>query len=192
MGLISTPEETGVYGVAVRFFLLMGLPFHAGAVFLSQRASKLNALGDIKGLERLVERAAVRTILSSAALAIPSTLFAIFAADILGTGFASAGAIILVLVWARVGLSLFGEPSALLAATQHVGRVSIAMALAAILNIVLNLLLITSLGAMGAAIATAISYGFLTLVLAWSVRSVLGIRTFYGASLLRFMNGSKS
>lgn len=189
LGMLSTPEETGVYGVAIRFFLLMALPFQAGAVFLSQRATTMHTKGDIAGLERLVERAAVRTMLASVALVLPSTVIAFFVTDIFGAGFAPAGAIILVLVWARASLSLFGEPSTLLAATQHVGRVSIIMAFAALLNIVLNLILIPQLGAMGAALATVASFGALTIALASNVRKILGIRAFYGASLVRTTKG---
>ncbi|KIT17941.1 Polysaccharide biosynthesis protein [Jannaschia aquimarina] len=184
LGLMSTPEETGIYGVAIRFFFIMGLPFHAGAVYLSQRAAKLHALGDREALGQVVEKAAIRTILSAVALAVPSTILAFFVGQIFGAGFAPAGAVILVLVWTRVGLAFFGEPSALLAATQHVGRVSIFMGLAATLNIGLNIILVGPFGAMGAAIATVLSFCALTAALTLSVRSLLGIRVFYGRRLV--------
>lgn len=183
LGRLSSPEETGIYGVAIKFFLLMGLPFHAGAVFLSERATRAHATGDRDGLERIAERAALRTMLASLALVLPCTAVAFFVAEIFGAGFVPAGTVILVLVWARMGLSLFGDPSTLLGATQHVGRVSIVISLAALLNIALNLVMIPPLGAIGAALATVTSYGFLTVVLAWNVRRVLGIRVFYAMRL---------
>ena len=191
LGLLSTPEETGLYGVAVRFFLLMGLPFHATAVYMAQRAATLNALGDTAGLEALNRKAVVRTVLACLLLAVPSTIAAYFVGEIFGAGFAAAGGVILLLVWARVALAFFGEPAALLANTQHVGRVSVVMALAAVLNVALNALLVGSLGAMGAALATVISYGALTLVLMVNIRSVLGIRAFHLPRFSDFLKGNE-
>lgn len=179
LGLLSTPEETGLYGVAVRFFLLLGLPFHATGVYLAQQAATLTAQGDTAGLQVLSRKAVLRTVLSCLVLAVPSTIAAFFVAEIFGAGFAAAGAVILLLVWARVALAFFGEPAVLLANSQHVGRVSLLMAFAALLNIALNALLAGPLGAMGAALATVISYVALTLALSVSIRAVLGIRCFH-------------
>ncbi len=192
LGFLSTPEETGIYGVAVRFFFLMGLPFHASAVFISQRAALLNARKDFLGLQALAEKAAIRTIWSSLLLAIPSTIAAYFVGDIFGKGFISAGSVILLLVWTRFGLSFFGEPTAFLANTQHVGRVSVIMIAAAFLNVIFNALLAGPFGAIGAATATVITYILMTMVLSNNLYKVVGVRAFYGVGFARALKRNEN
>ncbi|MBD3665442.1 polysaccharide biosynthesis C-terminal domain-containing protein [Sulfitobacter aestuariivivens] len=191
LGLLSTPEETGIYGVAARFFLLMGLPFHAAGVYLSRPAAVCYANSDKAGLQAIAAKSSSRTLVACIGLAVPSTIAAAFVEQIFGSGFAPASLAIVLLVWTRVALSVFGEPSAFLANTGHVGRVSMVMLFGAVLNIILNAILAGPFGAMGAAIATALSYSAMTLLMTRFLENFLEIKAFSASLLLQAIKGDR-
>ncbi len=180
LGMLSTSEETGVYGVAARFFVLMGLPFHAAIVHISQRAAKLNAMSDTDGLAIMARGAANRGFLAALALAVPSTIAAFYAEEIFGSGFGPATVPILILVWVRVLLSLAGQPGPILANTEFVGSVAITSVATVVINILLNALLIPLYGSVGAAIATSLSFVLMTIGHTAMLRHRLGISSFAG------------
>lgn len=180
LGMLSTTEETGVYGVAARFLVLMGLPFHAATVYVSQRAAKMNALDDMEGLARMAKGTANRGFLSGLALAIPSTFIALHVETIFGAGFGPAMIPILILVWGRVFLSVAGLPGPILANTEHVGSVAVSSVITVFVNIGLNAALIPSYGANGAAVATTLSYTLMTIGHIAMLRYRLGISSFIG------------
>lgn len=178
LGTLSTPSETGLYGVAARFFMLMALPLSAASVLMSQRAAKFYAANDIVALEDIVRKAALRTFLSSILLAILSTLAAFNVVFLFGVGFEGAFLPILILVWSRAAVSVFGEPASALANTAFMGTVSIVVILFAMVNFGMNALLIPEFGANGAATATAISFLLMGLLFAYLVKKRLGIRPY--------------
>jgi O-antigen/teichoic acid export membrane protein len=94
-------------------------------------------------------------------VAIPVTFFAREIVDFLfSSAYADAGALAAVLVWAMVFTSL-GAARNVLVITKNWTRVNlVSVALGGLLNILLNLLLIPAHGAMGAVVATLISYWF--------------------------------
>lgn len=178
LGTLSTPSETGLYGVAARFFMLMALPLNAAAVLVSQRAAKFYAANDTVALEDIVRKAALRTFLSSMLLAILSTIAAFNVTFLFGAGFEGAFLPILILVWSRAAVSVFGEPASALANTAFIGTVSIVAILFAVFNFAMNALLIPEFGANGAATATAISFLMMSLLLAYLVKKQIGIRPY--------------
>ncbi|MEM8801585.1 MAG: polysaccharide biosynthesis C-terminal domain-containing protein [Pseudomonadota bacterium] len=180
LGLLSTPEETGIYGVAARFFLLMSLPLQAAIAQMSQRIARHHAMGATDELARTACAAANRELLSALALALPSTVAAFYVEAIFGPGFAPATIPMLILIWTRVILAFFGQPGAVLGVTDYVGTLAVSTALTALMNVALNATLIPPLGASGAAIATASSFGLMTLSHIWLLRRKLGVTIFVG------------
>ncbi|SHH85510.1 oligosaccharide flippase family protein [Cognatishimia maritima] len=178
LGYLSTPEETGLYGVAARFFLLVSLPFHAAGVRISQQAAKLHAENDLAGLETLSRGLANRMLLATLALAIPSTVAALYIEVIFGAGFSAAATPLLILVWLRVVISAAGVPGPILANTRHVGTTAMTVVAATALNIVLNGMLAPRFGANGAAAATVVSLALMTVGHSVMLRRRLGIYSF--------------
>jgi O-antigen/teichoic acid export membrane protein len=94
-------------------------------------------------------------------VALPITFFAKEIIDILFTAsYADAGPLAAVLVWALVFTSLGAARSVVVLAKNWTRVNLVSIALGGMLNILLNVLLIPAHGAMGAVIATLISYWF--------------------------------
>ena len=91
-----------------------------------------------------------------------------------------AGAAIIPWVIGGVALQgLFPVVSAGLQIQKRSGRILLAILSAAGLNVLLNLLLIPSLGIEGAAIATLLAYGLMTALAAWMGRGTVPVRPEY-------------
>ena len=180
LGLLSTPEETGIYGIAARFFLLMSLPMQAAIAQMAQRVARQHAEGDITAITKTARAAANRELVSAFALALPATVAAFYVEAIFGQGFGPATVPMLILIWTRVILALAGQPGAVLGNTNYVGILALSTAATAVINVGLNAALIPSLGATGAAIATATSFGLMTLSHIWLLRHKLGVTILVG------------
>lgn len=175
LGALSTAEQTGLYGVAARFFLLMHLPALAASATLSHEAARLKAAGQFLELSFLVRRTATRTALTAIGLAALCTLPALGPGLLFGPGFAAATVPMLILIWSRVGEAVFGHPASVLANAGGVGRAGTMVALGALVNALLNFVLIPRMGAVGAALATAVTHLVLTAAMAWTVWCRFGV-----------------
>lgn len=176
LGSLSTANETGQYGIASRFFLLMQLPALALSATLSHDVPRLHAAGDHESLARIVRQTGARSARFTLAIGLLCTLPGLWPELIFGPGYASASPVILILVGTRVVESFFGHPVSVLSNAGAVGRTGLMVAFAAITNAFLNLLLIPQLGAVGAAISTSISNLLLTVSVAWMTWRTLGVK----------------
>lgn len=176
LGALSTANETGQYGIASRFFLLMQLPALALSATLSHDVPRLHATGDLESLARVVRQTGARSARFTLALGLLSTLPGLWPEIIFGQDYANASPVILILVWTRVVESIFGHPISVLSNAGAVGRTGLIVSFAAIANAFLNLLLIPHFGAVGAAISTSISNLLLTVSVAWMTWRMLGVK----------------
>ena len=125
-------------------------------------AARLNAQGDQQKLQKLVRR----TAQSAVAFALPVVVLLAVAGDrllitLFGSEFAGAYWPLLILALGQLANAGFGATGMLLNMTGFERDVTRVVAIAAGLNVVLNLALIPIFGVIGAAIATSVSYGVL-------------------------------
>ncbi len=157
LGHLSNAEETGIYGVAARFYLLMLLPSLATSSTLSHEVSRLYAAGQRGELEATVRQSASYAAAMAIVIGLACTLATFHLGTIFGVEFEAAAAPIIILVWSRAVECLLGQPAVVLANTTFVGLAGAVVTGAAVLNVILNALLIPRFGASGAATATAIA-----------------------------------
>lgn len=158
LGHLSNAEETGVYGVAARFYLLMFLPSLATSSSLSHEISRLYRGEQKAELEATVRRSATYAAFLAVLLALVCTIATFRLGPIFGAEFEVAALPILILVWSRAAEALLGQPGVILANTAFVGLTGGGVTFAIALNFALNALLIPKFGATGAAIATATAH----------------------------------
>lgn len=175
LGLLSTAEQTGLYGLASRFFLMMQIPAIVASGVLSHEVARLSAAGAHRALGVLVRQTATRTVLAATGLAVPLTGLALAPELVFGTGFAAASLPMLILIWSRVGEATFGHPGAVLGNGGHLGLTGRLVAASALVNLLMNLALVPALGAVGAALATATAHLLLTVALVMAVRRHFGV-----------------
>jgi O-antigen/teichoic acid export membrane protein len=177
LGYLSDAQETGIYGVAVRFHALMLLPSLAVSAVLSHEVSRMNSLGMKTELEIMARRSATSAAYIALAIAVCSTIATFHLEKIFGADFRIAALPILILVWSRAAETMLGQPGVILANATFVGPCGMIVTFATCLNVVLNILLIPRSGATGAAIATAIAHVVMVILFTVLTRLKVGIVT---------------
>ncbi len=158
LGYMGDSNMVGIYSAAVRvselwYFIPM---FFAQSAFPAVVQSR--EADDVLYHRRLQNMFSLM-IVTSYLIALPLTLMSPWIIDLLyGSAFSPAAAVVSVHVWAGVFVSM-GVVQSSWIISEGLTKLSLYKALlGAVSNIILNLLLIPSMGIMGAAVATVVSY----------------------------------
>lgn len=185
---LASDASTGIYSVANQLARFTGLFLGVVNAVIGARLAALHAAGRREELQHVVTASAA----GITGLTVPVGLLLIavgpFALSLYGPEFAAGYAVLVVLVGAQMVGGLSGSVGNLLLMSGHervVGWVSTATAL---LNVLLNALLIPRFDMMGAAIASATALVTWNLVLVFRVRTVLGLEsTAFGWARARWL-----
>lgn len=176
LGLLAAVTDVGVYRVAAQGALLVSLGLTALNTVVAPFAVRLNAQGERHKLQKLVRRTAQAAL----AFALPAVaLFAVagewLLVTLFGIEFAAAYWPLLILALGQLANAGFGATGMLLNMTGFERDVTLVVAIAAVLNVALNLVLIPLLGVIGAAVATSASLVFWNVCLWQVVHRRLGV-----------------
>lgn len=176
LGAFSSLTETGLYAVALRLCQLLPIPSAALQTYLSPRLSETHTQDDRGQRNRLYKISLLFALGSSMPLA---ALFTVGADHIVGfifgPEFANAASLVGVLALAKVCQAVTNSTSGYLLMTDRESIFSQLTTTAMIVNIILNVLLIPSLGARGAALATLFSAFTLVVSQLWVSRAVFSV-----------------
>jgi O-antigen/teichoic acid export membrane protein len=175
IGFFMSSDSVGVYGTAIRVSTTMALVLGAAASVFGPRFAALHQRGDSAELENLARRVArgcglVALPLLAVFLIFPKPVMSLF-----GPEFVSGSTALMILAVGQFVNVASGLVGLLLAMTGHEKRLLQATAVSALLNILLNLILIPRLGIEGAAVATAASLILINVLYAYLVRRELGM-----------------
>ena len=178
LGWFVSASEIGIYSVVVQTALVVAFGLKTANMVVAPYFARLYAQGDIIALQSLVTLSA-RVIL---VITIPVVLIIAFAGElILGLAFGSdykAGATSLaILAVGQLVNAMMGSVGFLLNMTGHERDLAIGVGIAALCNIVLNLMLVPNFGLEGAASATACSMILWNFWLWRTVQRKLGIKS---------------
>ena len=176
LGLLAAVADVGVYRVAAQGALLVSLGLTALNTVVAPFAVRLNAAGERHKLQKLVRRTAQAAL----AFALPAVaLFAVagewLLVTLFGNEFAAAYWPLLILALGQLANAGFGATGMLLNMTGFERDVTRVVAVAAGLNVALNLVLIPLFGVIGAAMATSASLVFWNVWLWQVVHRRLGV-----------------
>lgn len=176
LGLFASAADVGIYRVVINVSSLCTIGLQAVNMVVSPYFARIHAQGDMQKLQRLVTAAARATLL----FALPvSVLFLLFGREIIELLFGQVyGAGYGALVWLTFGQlvnAAMGSVGFLLTMTGHEKEFAKGVAFGALLNLVLNFLLVPRFGMEGAAAATATTFALWNLVLWRTARRRLGI-----------------
>ena len=176
LGLLRSSTEVGYYKVAVQISTLVTLPLQAINLVAAPRFAELWIKQDKKKLQEL----ATTSARSVAVFSIPLIII-----------FVSLGGLIIKLMFGEIYMKslsqlhilLFGQTitvfmglvGRLLNMTGYEKKAAFGLTVAALTNILLNLILIPLFGANGAAVASSVSYLIWNFYLGYSVWRLLGI-----------------
>ena len=177
IGVLVSSPDVGVYRIAAQGALLVSLGLTALNMLVAPYIANLHARGEFDKLQKIARR----TAQASLAFAVPAVLGFVISGEkllitIFGEAFSAAWLPLLILGLGQIANAGFGSVGLLLNMTGHERDVLRMVAVAAVLNVLLNLILIPSFGVNGAAAATSISLVLWNVLLWRLVRRRLGIR----------------
>ena len=154
LGLLSEPDEVGVYGASARL-LPLGFVVHGSATqMFFAHASERYAAGDLKGLEAFYKRTGRWSIWSATGAALLLILWGSEVLGMFGPEFAAGGPVLGALALSHAAVAWTGScGKALLVMGRLRQNMCNVLAMLAV-NVALNLLWIPEHGAYGAACAT--------------------------------------
>lgn len=178
LGLFRPNQDVGIYRVAVQGAGLVAFGLQVANAVIAPQFARMYALGDTARLQQLVTASARVTLL----IALPIALaFMIAGGDIaawvFGQEFLRAHIPLALLAVGQLVNAAMGSVGFLLNMTGHEKITTRIMFMTAILNVILNLVLIPPFGMAGAAAATAFSLALWNVLLYRAVKARLGIRS---------------
>lgn len=177
LGVLATPEEVGIYGLAVLIAGVVSMPQTIVNSIIAPRIARLNATGEREEMQRLASHACLLSSLGGlVTLAAIALLGAQLVDAAVGASFAPAVMVALVAGAGHLTATMLGPVALLLNMTGHEKATAKLVWMSAALNAALNLILIPVLGALGAAVATVITVTAIRLVLRIIVGRKLGLQ----------------
>jgi len=169
LGAIVNANAAGIYTVVARFAELAAFALATTNVVIGPRISELYALDDYAGMQRMLRGSSSFVAVATLALALIFFLSGGRALSMFGDGFRVGESALWVLIVGQLLNGLCGPVGYLLVMTGNERVVAATQAVAAVLNVILNTLLIPRLGMLGAAIATA------STMIVWNVALLMSV-----------------
>lgn len=170
---LSSQSVTGVYKGALAIVQVLWLVPRSVQSVMIQSTSNLWAEGDVEEVQSLASKATRYTVLFTTLLAVGLAALATdFVPLYLGQDYADAVLPVLLLLPGTLGFAVARPIFAISHAKGALKVIIGATGAAAVLNLVLNAVLIPEYGMAGAAVATSIGYGSLPLFHYWGAREI--------------------
>ena len=157
LGGIQGVKAVGIYTVIIGITQLTAFIHHSALNVLGPNIATLYSEGKFKQLEKLVQKSALAVFLFSLLIGGTIMLLGNYVLLIFGSEFIAGRTAMNILILGQVFNALTGPVGLVLNMTGHQNYTAIATASSAILNAILNFLLIPQWGINGAAIATTMS-----------------------------------
>ena len=177
LGAIVGTDEVGIYSAAVRVGNLVAFGLVAVNTIVAPMISELYHTDRKRQLQRIITLA-TRGIF--AFTAVTSLLLVIFGKKVMGffgPSFVVGYVPLLIMLGGYTVNSLSGPVSFLMTMTGHQNQAGVIVTVIAVINIILNALLIPPMGLVGAAIATAVSMAAWNITMLVYVQRKLGINS---------------
>lgn len=178
LGIFEPSEQVGIYNAASRTATLLGLILATISTVAAARFSVLHAGGDHKELSRYVNQVTWLMIGLSLPVLLFILVFARWILSFFGDSFESGALVLQILAIGQFGNVICGLVSVLLTMTGHSKALQKILWVTSLTNIGLSIVLVQVMGALGVAIATAISVYTWNIWALFVVRKRLGFWTF--------------
>lgn len=178
---MAGPDAGGAYYAAARFASLVSYVMFAISAISSAQLARHHAAGRHAELAALVRKYVRWTFWPTLAAALLLALSGPAALDLFGPGFDSASPVLTVMLIGLVIQAAAGPAKFLLLMTGGQNGLAVALGLCALLALVLDLILISLWGSIGAAIGTTTTICVATIAMVWLSRQRLGFWSVIGA-----------
>jgi O-antigen/teichoic acid export membrane protein len=176
LGLLRKANEVGIYKAVVSASTLITFVLSSANIVLGPQIARLWSLGKKEELQKILTIAA-RII--SFFVAITSVVLILWGKTLLtvffGQEFGEGYAVLKILCIGQIINGFAGSVGLILQMTGFEKKVALAVGWAAVINVLLNLILVPDYGMSGAAIASAISLSFWNVLLIYWNRKLTGL-----------------
>lgn len=170
LGVYETESVVGVYNVAIKIATLTMFSFNALNSILAPKIAKSFHEGDQIGYKKMISFTTRINSLITLMIVLGIIILHRYILGIFGEEFLSGASVLIILCIGQLAISLSGSVGTILQMIGHQRIYQNIVLIALIVNIVLNFILTPRYGAIGAAIATAIS------ILCWNVLGVIYLK----------------
>jgi len=157
LGILSTPEQTGLYTAAARIALISSMGQNAVNAIAAPLISASHRKGDAAVIKRILIWSCIGSGVFGLCVFFGINLFSDFVLGLFGNDFRQAADILFILLLGQLISSVFGPIDFILSMTGRQKELSFVVTIGAVATLTLCPLLIPLYGAIGAAIATTIA-----------------------------------
>jgi O-antigen/teichoic acid export membrane protein len=179
LGYYNDKVDVGIYNVVIRIARITIITITSVNLVLAPRISELYSSSEIDKMKQVISKSTKLIFLFTAPIVIVIILANKFVLSIFGEEFIAGGTSLIIITISQFFNAISGSVGQVMNMTGHHKKLRNFTLISAILNIILNLILIPLYGILGAAIATASSSIILNLISVIFVKNKLGIRTYY-------------
>ena len=179
LAAMTTSEEVGIYHTAFKLSMFAAITLMSINSIASPKFAEMFGKNDIEGLKKVVQQSTKMIFWTSFPLVIVFFLFPDFFLGLFGEEFKVGVTAFILLSCGRLVSSFSGSVGNILQMTGNQNIYALILFFGAILNIVLNLILIPKYGINGAAVASMSSLIVWNLSMVFVVKNKFGFYTFY-------------
>jgi O-antigen/teichoic acid export membrane protein len=184
LSFFVNPAELAIYFAATRIIQVVNLVPFATMVGTAHRFSAADARGDQAELQRLCGNAALASFAIAGSAVALILVLGNWLLDMFGPGFEAGEPALAILAVGVVVRVAAGPSEDMLNMTGHSALSASTYLVMVVVNIALNVVLVTSFGILGAAVASSLALTARAVWLSWVVYRRLGIRTSVPSAVL--------
>jgi O-antigen/teichoic acid export membrane protein len=189
LSFFVSPADLAIYFAATRVIQVVNLVPFATMVGTAHRFSAAHARGDREDLQRLCSNAALTSFAIAGAAVAVIMMLGDWLLGMFGSGFEAGLPALLILSAGVIARVAAGPSEDVLNMTGHGGLSASTYLVMVLVNVALNVALVTHFGIIGAAVATSCALTARAAWLSWVVYRRLGIRTSVVSALIRLREG---
>ncbi len=186
LGIFTDEKSVGIYNVAVKVSTMTAITLAAINSIAAPKFAEFWGKNDFKSLEKTVHQTTKLIFFSSIPILIIIWIFPSYILKIFGEEFIIGKNALLILSIGQFINAISGSVIILLNMTGKQMAAQNIVLIGALLNVVLNFVLIPIYGIIGAAIASMISVSFINLVAVFYIKKMYGFVTIYLPFFKRF------
>ncbi len=192
LGIFRSEREVGIFSVALKISTVTSLTLMAINSIAAPKFAELYSKGDMDGLQGIVRQSTRMIFWTSVPVLLCILLFPKIILGIFGEEFEAGVYALLLLAAGQFVNAISGSVGYLLQMTGNQKLFRNIILIAVVINIALNALLIQRYGINGAAVSSMISMIFWNLAAVFSIKKLLGLRTYYFPYIDRFCSLNRS
>jgi O-antigen/teichoic acid export membrane protein len=179
LGIYANEEDVGIYNIALKVSMITSIALVAINTIAAPKFAELWGNNDIEGLSKIIKQSTKLVFWLSFPTLLIFAFFPSWILSIFGDKFTAGALPLVILSFGQFINSASGSVAVIMNMTNHQKILQYLTIISAMINILLNFILIPRYGILGAAISTTISGIFWNIICVYCIKVKLNIPTWY-------------